>query len=83
MKKLFYIFIVCMVVCSCSKSDKFQLRDFKLENDFYEMTNGAWDNIQEFKYKGHDYIKFSKHYQAGVVHNPDCEKCKTNNKNYE
>lgn len=65
-----------MAICSCSKSDKFQIRNFKLENEVYEMTNGAWDNIQEFKYKGHEYIKFSKHYQSGVVHSPDCENVK-------
>ena len=77
MKTLFYIFAVCMAVCSCSKSDKFQIRNFKLENEIYEMTNGAWDNIQEFSYKGHDYIKFTNGiYRCGVVHNPDCKKCK-------
>lgn len=38
------------------------------------------DNVKEFNYKGHDYIKFEDSYSqyknSGVVHNPDCKKCR-------
>lgn len=40
-------------------------------------------NIEEFSYKGHHYLGFPfKTYQKvilSVVHDPDCEKCLTNN----
>ena len=38
------------------------------------------ENVKEFNYKGHDYIKFEDSYSqyknSGVVHNPDCKKCR-------
>ena len=38
------------------------------------------ENVKEFNYKGHDYIKFEDSYSqyknSGVVHNPDYKKCR-------
>ena len=38
------------------------------------------ENVKEFNYKGHDYIKFEDSYSqyknSGVVHKPNCKKCR-------
>ena len=39
-----------------------------------------FDNAVHFKYKNHQYIKFTEGYErsrtSGVVHDPDCKYCK-------
>lgn len=41
------------------------------------FTSSGPDEITEFKYKDHDYIKFENATgrSAGVVHSPDCKTC--------
>lgn len=68
MKHVFYLVFVCCL-CSCNHAEK--------EHSFYSETNGYFRVVEEFSYKGHDYIKFTDGiYRCGVVHNPDCKKCK-------
>lgn len=73
MKYVFYLVFVCCL-CSCANTEK--------ENKYLETnleTNNSFGNITEFSYNGHNYIKFVDGlYRCGVVHNPDCKKCKEN-----
>lgn len=66
-------YLCCLLVVLCMYScDKVE-RQHKYMNE----TNNCFRNVKEFTYNEHDYIKFSDGgYQAGVVHNPDCKKCK-------
>lgn len=65
MKYLFCLLVVlCMYSCDIDESH-------------IKETNHCFRNVKEFTYNEHEYIKFSNNmYQAGVVHNPDCKKCK-------
>ena len=66
MKSLMYLFICCICLCSC--------------NSFEKETNCSFDKVEEFTYKGHDYIKFAYGlYGCGVVHDPECKMCKEHN----
>lgn len=67
MRKLFYLcFILCL--CSCDAVEQ--------ERHFRNATDNTFNYVKEFKYKGHEYIKFSSNSSYGVVHNPECKKCK-------
>ena len=66
MKYVIYLVFVCCL-CSCTNTEK--------ENKYLE-TNNSFKNITEFSYNEHDYIKFDGFHRCGVVHNPDCKKCK-------
>lgn len=66
-------YLFCLLVVLCMYSCDIVERQHKYMNE----TNNCFRNVKEFTYNEHDYIKFSDGgYQAGVVHNPDCQKCK-------
>ena len=50
--------------------------------DFKKVINSPILSIEHFEYKNHDYIIFDSgdgHWAGGgVVHDPDCDKCKEN-----
>ena len=67
MKYLFFLLVVlCMYSCEIVE-----------RQDKYINETNSFRDVNEFMYNGHEYIKFSDGgYKAGVVHNPDCKKCK-------
>lgn len=72
-RKLLIIASLLMLVlsgCHCSICEEEQTK-----KNYYMP-----ENVKEFNYKGHDYIKFEDSYSqyknSGVVHNPDCKKCR-------
>ena len=69
MNKIKYILIavLAIVVSSCTSDPNGKNTEIVKEIPF--------SHVLEFKYKGHDYIKFKKYNHAGVVHSPDCKKC--------
>ena len=67
MRKLFYLCFICCL-CSCDFVEQ--------EKQFRNATDNTFNYVKEFKYKGHEYIKFSANSSYGVVHNPECKKCK-------
>ena len=67
MRKLFYLCFICCL-CSCDVVEQ--------ERQFRNATDNTFNYVKEFKYKGHEYIKFSANSSYGVVHNPECKKCK-------
>lgn len=69
MKKILFLvsLVVAMTVVGCTS----QPRDINKPDGV--MTDELPCNyVYEFKYKGHDYIKFSSGSTAGYVHSPDC-----------
>ena len=71
-RKLLIIASLLMLVlsgCHCNREE------VKKKKNYYMP-----ENVKEFNYKGHDYIKFEDSYSqyknSGVVHNPDCKKCR-------
>ena len=62
MKKILFLFII-VLLCSC-----------RAESDGIRAKEGTvpFGYVEEFKYKGHSYIKFAG---KGVVHDPDCQYC--------
>lgn len=68
MKKLLYLIITLLCLTSCWIEDN--------TKPTHIMETGLpFEIVCEFKYKEHDYIKFSSGSLGGVVHNPDCKKC--------
>lgn len=73
MKKFLFLvgLVVAMTVVGCTS----QPRDIN-KPDRVMTDKLPCDRVYEFKYKGHDYIKFlSRGYNcttAGYVHSPDC-----------
>lgn len=73
MKKLLLLLLVILGSCSI-ETDSIE--------DFKKAINSPILSIEHFEYKGHDYILFDSgngHWAGGgVVHDPDCNKCKEN-----
>lgn len=75
-----FAILVCFIgYSSCSEPNNIE---------YQENNNADFVAIQEFKYNGHDYIKFVDAINPGgmkkqfvVLHSPDCEKCADNMKN--
>lgn len=67
MRKIFYLCFICCL-CSCDFVEQ--------ERHFRNATDNTFNYVKEFKYKGHEYIKFSANSSYDVVHNPECKKCK-------
>lgn len=66
-------YLFCLLVVLCMYSCDMVEREYKYMNE----TNNCFRDVKEFMYNEHEYIKFSDNgYKAGVVHNPDCKKCK-------
>lgn len=72
-----FAILICLVSCSESNHEEYQ-----------DNNNADFVAIQEFKYNGHDYIKFVDAINPGgmkkqfvILHSPDCEKCADNMKN--
>lgn len=68
MRKLLYLVtLLCLTSCWVEDNTK-PIRTMEIRLPFNVVT--------EFKYKEHDYIKFSEGRNlGGVVHNPECKKC--------
>lgn len=67
MRKLFYLCFICCL-CSCDVAEQ--------ERQSRNATDNEFNYVKEFTYKEHEYIKFSANRSCGVVHNPECKKCK-------
>ena len=68
MKKILFLFSI-VLLCSCNaKSDG---------SNTIRAKEGTvpFVYVEEFKYKGHSYIKFGGDRRSGVVHDPDCQYC--------
>lgn len=68
MKNIIFALTI-LILASCKSESRQPIQD-KLEEGKCPFMY-----ITEFTYKGHDYIAFQQHYQAGIVHNPECKKC--------
>lgn len=73
MKYLPYLLITCFICVVVF----IMVMIYKSSNTFTQKTNNSFSNIKEYTYNEHDYIKFSEGYRCGVVHDPDCKKCKS------
>ena len=73
MKKL--ILLVTTVLCCISCGPAFKEGNNTVSNKSRDYF------INEFEYKGHEYIQFSAKFDPrslnGVVHNPECKYCLT------
>lgn len=70
MRKLFYLFALIAIICSCEPSPA----TIEERND-PQMCD--FDRIRHFTYKGHKYISFEQnpnmnHATLAVVHDPNC-----------
>lgn len=65
MRKLFYLFALIAVICSCSPAT--------INNESEQGILEEFDEVTHFTYKGHKYIKFEKPYKIGIVHDPNCD----------
>ena len=67
MKKIIvFICAVCLIMlCGCSNSSNYVKK--RIYGD--EIP---WEICYEYKYKGHDYIKWHAVYQGSATHNPEC-----------
>ena len=80
MKKIIAFFVLVLVCVSCI--DENVLTPIITHKDG-KLTRETFDQIIEFDYEGHEYIWFRSlnggyaGWDGGIVHNPDCKKCKT------
>lgn len=67
MKKILFLFIVCLFLSSCVTDGTKSLNDKGIKGGIY---------VKEIKYDGHSYIEFKDNgtYGQGWVHNPECLK---------
>ena len=71
--KYFTYLLITICICCCITLVMILTKDTKSKQE----TNNCFTYIKEFTYKEHDYIKFREGPRCGVVHNPDCKKCKS------
>lgn len=65
MKKILFLFIIVLLYSCNAKSDG--------SNTICAKEGTVpFGYVEEFKYKGHSYIKFAGN---GVVHDPECQYC--------
>lgn len=77
-------FLVCLtgllMCCLCSCRDYENAYESKCERNVVHINTGnmhAYNyDVVEFEYKEHGYIGFGSGHGLGVVHNPDCKKCR-------
>lgn len=87
MKKILFVLAVLLSVSCCGVQESSHVAapvavveytlDTGLEQGFIpDSSRGKIGRIQEFKYKGHQYIQFdaitSHGGKCGIVHDPDC-----------
>lgn len=83
MKKIIFALAVLLSVSCCGVQKvspiavvEYTLDTGKMEGFIPESSRGKIGRIQEFKYKGHQYIQFdaidSYGGKCGIVHDPDC-----------
>jgi hypothetical protein len=73
-KKIFILTLATIVVVGCGNVEVPPANEKKVDPVIF------FDEIYKFKYEEHSYIYFQSSYgrysKAGVVHNPECKKCK-------
>jgi hypothetical protein len=73
-KKFFVLILSTIAIVGCGKGEVPPANEKKVDPVIF------FDEIYKFKYEEHSYIYFQSSYgrysKAGVVHNPECEKCK-------
>lgn len=76
MRKIFYLFCLCLGLGSCSEKVL-----VNTETIPYRIS-GDWSKIRatSFEYRSHEYIWFSRggSSEGHIIHNPDCKYCKGN-----
>lgn len=72
-KKFFILTLTTIATVGCGNVEVPQANEKKVDPVIF------FDEIYKFKYEEHSYIYFQSSYgrysKAGVVHNPECEKC--------
>lgn len=73
-KKIFILTLTTIVIVGCGSTEVPPANEKKVDPVIF------FDEIYKFKYEEHSYIYFQSSYgrysKAGVVHNPECKKCK-------
>lgn len=72
-KKIFILTLATIAIVGCGNVEVPPANEKKVDPVIF------FDEIYKFKYEEHSYIYFQSSYgrysKAGVVHNPECEKC--------
>ena len=73
MKKIFYLFALLLVMCSCNLTN----RPAEIVQRTEEEIIIKMDIIRHFEYQGHEYISFQyspspQQSYMGIVHDPNC-----------
>jgi hypothetical protein len=72
-KKFFILTLATIATVGCGNVEVPPANEKKVDPVIF------FDEIYKFKYEEHSYIYFQSSYgscsKAGVVHNPECEKC--------
>lgn len=72
-KKFFILTLATIATVGCGNVEVPPANEKKVDAVIF------FDEIYKFKYEEHSYIYFQSSYgrysKAGVVHNPECEKC--------
>lgn len=66
------VYASLFLFCGCYQS-------MKEEQTYITKAQTKIETIQEFKWKGHDYIEFWGSHggrSSTIIHDPDCSKCK-------
>ena len=73
-KKFFILTLTTIVIVGCGRTEVPPANEKKVDPVIF------FDEIYKFKYEEHSYIYFQSSYgrysKAGVVHNPECQKCR-------
>lgn len=70
MKKLLFIAITVVALCSCTGNQEKP----KIDTAVCAEDSTYYVSVRHYNYKNHSYIRFGwKH--AGWVHDPDCDYC--------
>jgi len=56
------LLLLCVVLSGCDRKVA----------EYNDGSKVPFSSVTKYTYSGHDYIKFDRARQAGVVHDPDC-----------
>lgn len=78
MKKIIYLITILLLSISCTTNTTTTHTIIQADHIDYIIIDGYCTvSIHNIEYNGHEYLLFDGYESVGVVHNPDCKKCKS------
>lgn len=78
MKKIIYLITILLLSASCTTNPSTTRASIQVDHiDYISIEGYCTVGIYNIEYNGHEYLLFDGYESVGVVHNPDCKKCKS------